>query len=251
LLKEITIAIQAFFKAHQLIIKKNNYKWLLLSGIIYALIFALGLWFFFTTSSRFTEALMERTNIKNWLQSSNAFLTFLFITSVIMFNWVLLIYYFSMFKYVYLIICSLVFSYLSLKTNNLLQNKPEEPVSNKTVLQLSKRALIIISKNILWQSLYFLVLIIASLIPVIGWIVPIIALLTECYYFGFSTVDYRLSKRDLSIVKSQQFIEKHKGLAIGNGLIFYILHLIPVLGWIAAPIYAVIAATVSVDQFEK
>jgi CysZ protein len=250
LLKEITIAIQAFFKAHQLIIKKNNYKWLLLAGVIYALIFAIGLWFFFTTSSHFTEALMERTNIKHWLQSSNAFLAFLFITSVIMFNWVLLIYYFSILKYIYLIICSPAFSYLSLKTNALLKDK-KEAIQQNAVLQLSKRGIVTACKNFAWQSLYFLVFIIASLIPIIGWIIPIVALITECYYYGFSTVDYRLSKRNMSITKSQQFIEKHKGLAIGNGLVFYLLHLIPVLGWIAAPIYAIIAATISVDQFEK
>jgi hypothetical protein len=34
-------------------------------------------------------------------------------------------------------------------------------------------------------------------------------------------------------------------LAIGNGLVFYLMHAIPILGWILAPAYAVVAATIS------
>jgi CysZ protein len=46
--------------------------------------------------------------------------------------------------------------------------------------------------------------------------------------------------------ESIYYINNHKGLAIGNGIVFYLMHWLPVIGWILAPAYAVIAATLSV-----
>jgi CysZ protein len=54
----------------------------------------------------------------------------------------------------------------------------------------------------------------------------------------------------MSQSKSIDFISTHKGLAIGNGIVFYLMHLIPVIGWIFAPAYAVIAATISMHEAE-
>jgi CysZ protein len=52
-------------------------------------------------------------------------------------------------------------------------------------------------------------------------------------------------RHQLSPTKSIAYISQHKGLAIGNGMVFYGMHFIPVLGWVLAPAYAVIAATIS------
>jgi CysZ protein len=48
--------------------------------------------------------------------------------------------------------------------------------------------------------------------------------------------------------ESIELIGHHKGLAIGNGMVFYLMHLVPVLGWLLAPSYAVIAATLSLHR---
>ena len=103
-------------------------------------------------------------------------------------------------------------------------------------------------RNLLWQTVYVLTILILSFIPVIGWIAPLVALLTECYYFGFSMLDYSSERNKLSTIRSIEFISRHKGLAIGNGLVFYLMHLIPILGWLVAPTYAVIAATLSLHK---
>ena len=47
------------------------------------------------------------------------------------------------------------------------------------------------------------------------------------------------------------FIGKHKGLAIGNGIVFYGMHMIAGVGWILAPGYAVIAATLSLYKTKQ
>jgi CysZ protein len=75
-----------------------------------------------------------------------------------------------------------------------------------------------------------------------------ISLLVECYYYGFSMLDYSSERQRLSATQSIDFIGRHRGLAIGNGMVFYAMHAIPILGWILAPAYAVVAATLSLQN---
>ena len=119
------------------------------------------------------------------------------------------------------------------------------PFSFKQLLKDILRGIRIALRNMLWQTVYAVSIFILAFIPVIGWITPLIALMVECYYFGFSMLDYSCERHKLSTSQSIAFIGKHKGLAIGNGMVFYMMHLIPLLGWVLAPSYAVIAATIS------
>jgi CysZ protein len=61
-------------------------------------------------------------------------------------------------------------------------------------------------------------------------------------------LDYSSERNKLSTTQSITFIGRHKGLAIGNGLVFYVMHLLPFIGWLLAPSYAVIAATLSLHK---
>jgi CysZ protein len=84
----------------------------------------------------------------------------------------------------------------------------------------------------------------------VGWITPLIALFIECYYYGFSMMDYSCERNQMSPSQSIDFIGRHRGLAIGNGLIFYMMHGLIIVGWIAAPAYAVVAATLSLHRIK-
>ena len=66
-------------------------------------------------------------------------------------------------------------------------------------------------------------------------------------------LDYSCERHKLSTSQSISFIGKHKGLAIGNGLIFLMHLLVVVIGWLLAPSYVVIAATISLygDKGDK
>jgi CysZ protein len=92
---------------------------------------------------------------------------------------------------------------------------------------------------------YVIATLLLSLVPVVGWAAPMLAMLIECYYYGFSMLDYSCERHKLGPQESIQFISNHKGLAIGNGIVFYLMHLVPIVGWILAPAYAVVAATIS------
>jgi CysZ protein len=58
-------------------------------------------------------------------------------------------------------------------------------------------------------------------------------------------LDYSCERNKLSSSQSIAFISDHKGLAIGNGIVFYLMHLLVGVGWVLAPSYSVIAATIS------
>jgi CysZ protein len=149
-----------------------------------------------------------------------------------------------LFKYLFLIVGSPLFAYLSEKTEAIMEGK-DFPFSVAQLLKDIIRGIRIAFRNMLWQTVYAVAIFILAFIPVIGWITPLIALMVECYYLGFSMLDYSCERHKLSTSQSIAFIGKHKGLAIGNGMVFYMMHLVPVLGWLLAPSYAVIAATIS------
>jgi CysZ protein len=251
LLKEIIIAFQSYIKAHQFIRKHNLWRWILIPGIIYMLLFVTGMYFFITSSNGAVNYASKLIGIESWLQQQrNALLNFLFMMGGIMVRLLLLLFYFSLFKFLFLIIGSPVFAYLSEKTEAILEGK-DFPFSIKQLAKDIVRGVRIALRNSLWQTVYIIFLVLLSFIPVAGWIVPVITVLIECYYYGFSMLDYSCERHKLSASASIAYIGKHKGLAIGNGIVFYLMHIIPVMGWMLAPAYAVIAATLSIYYQQK
>lgn len=248
MLEEIIIAISSYFKAHRFIVKNKLWKWIWIPGIIYAILFVVGIYFFWESTAFIIDYLLSKTGLKNWLQKENIhWLNFIFIFGQIILQLILMLLYFSWFKYLFLIIGSPLFAYLSEKTESIILNV-EYPFSLKRFLSDVARGIRISLRNILWQTVYTVTILILALIPVFGWIAPLVSLFIECFYFGFSMLDYTNERKRLSSAQSVEFINRHKGLAIGNGMIFYCMHLLPVLGWIFAPGYAVIAATLSMQE---
>ena len=244
--KEIIIAIQAYFKAHQFIEQHKLWKWILIPGIIYTLLFMVSMYYFVQTSNNFIEFLSLKTGLKIWLDKMNSgVLGFLFTLGSLLLWLAMMLFYFSLFKYFFLIVGSPIFAFLSEKTEAIIEGKAY-PFS---FLQLAKdivRGIRIACRNALWQTVYSVSILILSIIPIVGWLMPIMALLIECYYYGFSMLDYSMERNKKSTAQSIAYISSHKGLAIGNGIVFYLMHFLPVIGWVLAPAYSVIAATLSV-----
>jgi CysZ protein len=248
MLKEIIISIQSFFEAHRFINKHRLWKWIIVPGIIYCILFVAGMYLFGKTSSMATAFVLQKSGLKAWVDSMHeSWLNWLVIMGQFFIIIILFLFYFSLFKFIFLIIGSPVFAYLSEKTESIIEGK-EFPFSFPQFLKDIVRGIKIALRNLLWQTVYVVTILILSFIPVVGWIAPLIALLTECYYFGFSMLDYSSERNKLSTSQSIAFIGNHKGLAIGNGLVFYVMHLLPFIGWLLAPSYAVVAATLSLHK---
>ena len=251
MLKEIVIAIQSYIDAHQFIRQHKLWKWIFIPGIIYMLLFIVGMYLFWNSSDSAVTWLSKNIGLEAWLQQQrNELLSFLFVMAGIMLRLILVFFYFSLFKYLFLIIGSPVFAYLSEKTYSILEGR-EFPFSFSQLMKDAWRGIRLALRNTAWQTVYAVSLIFLSLIPLAGWITPLIALFVECYYYGFSMMDYSCERNQMSPSASIDFIGRHRGLAVGNGLIFYLMHGIVFIGWILAPAYAVIAATLSLHRIKN
>jgi CysZ protein len=208
-------------------------------------LFCVGMYFFWTSADSAVTWLSEVLGVERWLhrQQSAAF-SFLFLMGGIMVRLILVLFYFSLFKFLFLIIGSPLFAYLSEKTEAIIEGK-EFSFSLSQLIRDMGRGSKLSLRNCLWQTVYMVCILLLSFIPLIGWITPLISAFLECYFYGFSMLDYSCERHQLSASESIAFIGKRRGLAIGNGLIFYLMHFIPFVGWIFAPSYAVVAATIS------
>jgi CysZ protein len=245
LLKEIVIAIEAYRKAHLFIGKHRLWKWILIPGLAYMILFSVGLYFFWISADTAVSRLSQISGVDHWLHvQHSAAWSFVLIMVGIMARLIMMFFYFSLFKYVFLILGSPVFSYLSEKTESIIEGK-EFLFSRNVFFQDIRRGIKLAFRNCGWQTVYTIFILLLSLVPLIGSIAPVISGLVECYYYGFSMLDYSCERHRLSPSESIRFISQRRGLAVGNGLVFYLMHLIPFVGWVLAPSYALVAATIS------
>lgn len=251
MLKEIVISIQSYIEAHQFIRQHRLWKWIVIPGIIYTLLFIAGMFFFVQSSNEAVAFLSRQIGLPAWLeQQRSEGLNFLFLMAGLILQLILVFFYLSLFKYVFLILGSPVFAYLSEKTASLLEGR-DYPFSWRQLMRDAWRGIRLALRNTLWQTVYMLTLLLLSLVPVVGWVAPLIALFIECYYYGFSMLDYSCERNKLSSSESINYIGHHRGLAIGNGIMFLLMHGVVIIGWVLAPAYAVIAATLSLHKMEN
>ncbi len=97
-------------------------------------------------------------------------------------------------------------------------------------------------RNLLMELLLTIPIILIGFIPVVGIISSVLLFLVQSYYAGFGNMDYTL-ERHYKYSESIQFVQKNRGLAIGNGMVFMLMMLIPVVGIILVLPLSVTAAS--------
>jgi CysZ protein len=90
-----------------------------------------------------------------------------------------------------------------------------------------------------------------GLIPVIGWFTSLLIFVVQAYYAGFGNMDYTL-ERHLKYNESLSFVRKNRGTAIGNGLGFLAILLIPIIGVILVlPLSVTAASTKTIELLDS
>ncbi|CAM1373601.1 EI24 domain-containing protein [Tenacibaculum xiamenense] len=97
-------------------------------------------------------------------------------------------------------------------------------------------------RNIARELAFTVPILLFSFVPVLGFFSTIILFLMQSYYAGFGNMDYTL-ERHYKYKESINFVWKNKGTAIGNGIVFILFLLIPVVGVILVLPLSVTAAT--------
>ncbi|NRA93733.1 MAG: EI24 domain-containing protein [Psychroserpens sp.] len=98
-------------------------------------------------------------------------------------------------------------------------------------------------RNIVRELLISIPILLLKFIPVVNIFSTGLLFLLQSYYAGFGNMDYTL-ERYLNFGESVQFVRKNRGIAIGNGIVFILCLLVPVIGVILVLPMSVTAASV-------
>ena len=249
--REFILGFKTYSEAHSLIKKNKLWIFVVFPGLINIILFASTFFIGWHYSNILTEWLLEFLNIESNINESLSFINsivqwiFLVLLRILFFFFYLYIY-----KYIVLIIMAPVMAYLSERVETILTGRVYTFNLQQFISDVI-RGITLAIRNLLIEFAILFLLFILSNIPIIGWIAPILILIVECYFFGFAMLDYSNERKRLNIKESTSLIYKHKGLAIGNGMVFYLLMLVPVIGLMIGPSYGVIASTIAANKLNK
>ncbi|RSK41446.1 EI24 domain-containing protein [Mangrovimonas spongiae] len=97
-------------------------------------------------------------------------------------------------------------------------------------------------RNLGLELFWTIPILLIGFIPVIGIVSSVLLFLVQAYYAGFGNMDYTL-ERHFNYKESIQFVKQNRGRAIGNGIVFMLCLLIPILGFILVLPLSVTAAS--------
>ncbi len=112
------------------------------------------------------------------------------------------------------------------------------------------RGLRINVRNLLFELLLTIPIILIGFIPLVGIVSTVVLFLVQAYYAGFGNMDYTL-ERHFKYDESIKFVKQHRGLAIGNGIVFMLFLLIPFIGIILVLPLSVTAASTETVKILK
>ena len=105
-------------------------------------------------------------------------------------------------------------------------------------------------RNLGMEILLTIPILIIGFVPILGFVSTVLLILTQGYYSGFGNMDYTL-ERHFNYSDSIKFVKQHRGLAIGNGIVFILFLLIPVIGIILVLPLSVTASTTETIELLK
>ncbi|MCC7302128.1 MAG: EI24 domain-containing protein [Bacteroidia bacterium] len=160
--------------------------------------------------------------------------------------------YLSVFKSIMLIIISPLLAYISERVDEIITGN-HYPFDGDQMMRDVVRGVAISLRNLFLELGFTFVFFVISFIPVIGWAISLVGMFAVAsYFYGFSMMDYTNERRRMTIRDSIRFIRNHRGIAIGNGMIFSLFFMIPFFGKfvapVIAPLWSVVAATLAIHE---
>ncbi|MDA0195395.1 MAG: EI24 domain-containing protein [Bacteroidetes bacterium] len=156
--------------------------------------------------------------------------------------------YLKLYKYLVLILLSPVLALMAEKIYKL-SGAQQGSINTMTFLRNIFRGIKVATINMITEiGLIILIVITTLFIPVISPFSPFMIFAIESYFYGFSMIDYRHELLNLSYRESKESIWSRKGLAVGNGAVFNLFLLVPVIGVLTAPLISLTAAHLAMQE---
>jgi CysZ protein len=250
IVEETFLAIRHYGDAIKLVRRHKMFPLLFVSFFLFLLILAVCGFGIYSGNNALIEWIMNLS----WVQRWNSFFEDApWVITIFKFgiNIATFFLFISFYKFVFLALASPLYAYISEKGAEKYKGVTYPFVWSQFIKDII-RGIRISIRNLFKQLLLTLLLFILSFIPVIGFIFAFLILMLDAYYYGFAMLDYCNERDKKTMRQSIDWIKSHRGLALGNGLIFYAsMILLPVVGVIfIAPISA-IAAMISYFQITE
>jgi len=244
MIKNIIIGLKAYADSFGLISELKLWKYFvipILISVITALAIGFSAFIFSDNITDYISSLIPSWNPPNWVRSLEIIFISLTIIAV-----GLIVY-----KHIVMALSAPFMSPASEKIEQYFLGK-ENPSNRGTSFgQQLWRGIRINLRNLTKEILLTIPILLIGLIPVIGIFSTFLLFLVQSYYAGFGNMDYTL-ERHLNYEDSIKFVSKRKGLAVGNGIVFMLLLLIPVIGIILVlPLSVVSATKVTINELHS
>lgn len=257
-LRNLIFGYKAYFKAFKFIHQNKLYWYFAIPAVLMLLIYKLG-------------DMIRSRHIQVGADNMNEIVWYL-IQVMLEITVAILLMKFA--KYLVVVLLSPLLSALSMKTERILTGNTY-PFEFKQLISDIKRAIRIVVRNLMWEYLIFVSILIVSYL--IGGsefsTSPLFYLtfLVGCFYYGFGFLDYINERRRLDMDQSIHFVRDHRGMTVAIGSVYSLLIFVPVdVGilfnwsnfellpflkhlflWLcasAAPILAIVAATIAMND---
>ena len=215
MIKDFTLGIRSYLEAWKFLFRKHFWWYALIPLVVFLGIFYLG-------------NLLKDVNyfyLPHKDDGMGISIAFYFLDGIILLIAFALL---NFTRYIMLALVSPVLSIVSQRTEKLLNDK-KYGFSFRQILRDVKRALKLISRNLIVEALTILGII--ALFWLINFLVDgyetilnavenTFIIVIAFYYYGFSFMDYNLERWKIDEKESVKFVRKHKGLALAIGSVF-------------------------------
>ncbi len=240
MINNILKGLQVYTGAYDLISKLKLWKYFIVPIIISIVVFVMI----------FVSAYGLSDNLGEWMASIWVWefgkATFTFISTIIA---GIVIFFIGalLFKHIIMALSSPFMSPVSEKIEAYFTGRPAKNYVSTSFSKQLMRGIRISLRNLFKELLFTLPILILKFIPVVNIFSTVLLFLVQAYYAGFANMDYTL-ERHFKYKDSVAFIRQHRGLAIGNGIGFLLLLLIPIVGVVLVlPLSVTSASVIAVD----
>ncbi len=233
--KNISLGIRAYFGAFSLISKLKLWKYFAIPMLISVLTAITIFGFAYGLSDNIGD-FIARIWVWDWGKE-----TFTAISAFIG-GLIIIIIGLILFKHIIMALSAPFMSPVSEKIEIHLTGNPVHNHRNTSFSQQLWRGIRINGRNLFMELLLTIPILFLKFIPVVNIFSTILLFMVQAYYAGFGNMDYTL-ERHFKYKESINFVRNHRGLAIGNGIVFILFLLIPVIGVVLVLPLSVTAAS--------